>query len=100
MALPVASRSARSRSAAVRVNVALGALQLGAQPIHLGLERARVDLKQYVALPDECAFNEIHRGDDAGHTRPDIHVMHGFEPPGELVPFSDRAATGARAAVT
>ena len=72
----------------------LPARQVRAQPIHFGLERARIDLEQDVAALDDGPFGELHGRNQPGHARAHVDVVHGFEPAGELVPFGDVAGQG------
>jgi hypothetical protein len=75
---------ARSRRARIETSCDCGAR-------HLGLERARVDREQQVALADEGAVDEVDLLDRAGDARPQLHVLRRLEPAAEFLVVGDRS---------
>ena len=61
--------------------------ELGAQAIDFRLERARIDLEQQVASPNDGALFETYRRDETGHARPHFDGIDGLQTAGELVPL-------------
>jgi hypothetical protein len=57
----------------------------------LGLERARVDREQQVALADRRAVGEVHLVDGTGDARSQLDHLGGFEAAAELLALGDGA---------
>lgn len=66
----------------------LGALDLGGQPVDLGLERPGIDLEQHVALLDLGAILEADLVDEAADPRPDLDRVDRLQMAGHIVPLA------------
>ena len=98
MAFSLTSRSARSRSAAVRVDVACARCS-SAPRRSTSAWNGRGSISKRTSFWRTMAPSVKCTAETARHAGPDVDVMDGFEPAGELVALGDRPDT-AWAAVT
>ena len=90
----------RSRLVAASVGLRARALDLRGQAVDLGLERARVDAEQQLALLDVRALGELRRVDEAGDARLDRNGGDRLEAAGEFLEVAQRACDSTSATLT